>query len=343
MEELLGEFISSRLNTEIERLEVEIRDTIFKLKTQEDQLRKEIKDKNDIFKSYVKTKVQIISRENKILGLLKDKISHEEIEDFIKKSSIHDLLKTSNISSSNPQNISCLKQTKQYRGKECFVKVYKLVPEDERVLDEEPDNDEAELLLQEHFGDVSRISSILDGNGNSVLDDNKDLETGNESDQAEIADDDLIEQLLKDDNEIEDDITGSSSLLDDSDLDISEEIIQKPSKKRKLKERWVLSEDSPKRKRKVKERWVLSENSQRRKSARLSLSTKPNYTLMTRKSPLSVDKVPTEKIRRASCQKCEECLRDDCLQCAYCKDKKKYGGPSRLKQKCIEKRCSNKT
>ena len=223
-----------------------------------------------------------------------------------------------------------------------------MVPEDENFHEEEPDHSKAkdgkhfnemftqeEQLLQEHFGDVSRISTILDGN--SMQED-----TGNKSDQAEIADEDLIEQLLKDDNDIFDDTTETSSLRTDFDFDISTSSVNEPIEV-KIFEETIGKPSNTQRKRKLKERWVLSERSQRRKSARLSLSTKPNYTLITGKSPNSVKEVLSEKMRRASCQKCEECLRDDCLQCVYCKDKKKYGGPNKLKQKCIEKRCSNKT
>ena len=83
----VSEFMNSRLKIEIEKLEEEIRDSVMqKKKVQEDEIHKmkqEIKKKNDIFKNYVKTKVKIISRENQILRLLKDRKSHEEIEDFM--------------------------------------------------------------------------------------------------------------------------------------------------------------------------------------------------------------------------------------------------------------------
>ena len=242
MEALLSEFISSRFHEEIAKLEAGISDTIIKLKKQEDQLRKEIKDKNDIFKNYVKEKIKLCERENQILNLLKDKKSHEEIEHFIKISPIQDLLKISNINSSDPKpkSFNFTEQTKHYPGKECFVKIHKVkVADDENHKHEKEadiskaDNEtfnqmftQAEQLLQEHFGDVSRISTILDGN--SFQENSKD-----ESDQAaEIADEDLIEQLLKDDNEIFDDITETSLLLtsiSDDDFDeISTSSVNEP-------------------------------------------------------------------------------------------------------------------
>ena len=41
------------------------------------------------------------------------------------------------------------------------------------------------------------------------------------------------------------------------------------------------------------------------------------------------------------CRKCSGCVRPDCGECMYCKDKSKFGGHNILKQKCIHKKCSN--
>ena len=41
------------------------------------------------------------------------------------------------------------------------------------------------------------------------------------------------------------------------------------------------------------------------------------------------------------CGECDACLRDDCGKCHNCKDKPKFGGPGRLKQTCLKKRCPN--
>jgi len=43
--------------------------------------------------------------------------------------------------------------------------------------------------------------------------------------------------------------------------------------------------------------------------------------------------------RRRKCAGCLSCLAPNCNKCRYCKDMKKNGGPGRLKQKCIERRC----
>ena len=44
------------------------------------------------------------------------------------------------------------------------------------------------------------------------------------------------------------------------------------------------------------------------------------------------------------CGKCDGCQRkDDCSKCRFCKDKPKFGGPNKLKKKCEERVCINKT
>lgn len=43
--------------------------------------------------------------------------------------------------------------------------------------------------------------------------------------------------------------------------------------------------------------------------------------------------------RRVRCKQCEPCTREDCQECSFCKDMKKYGGPGRAKQSCISRQC----
>lgn len=43
--------------------------------------------------------------------------------------------------------------------------------------------------------------------------------------------------------------------------------------------------------------------------------------------------------RRVRCKRCEPCTRDDCMECNFCKDMRKYGGPGRAKQSCISRQC----
>ena len=40
------------------------------------------------------------------------------------------------------------------------------------------------------------------------------------------------------------------------------------------------------------------------------------------------------------CFECDACKADDCLQCKWCHDKKKHGGPGRLNKRCIQRRCT---
>ncbi|KAG1701334.1 Lysine-specific demethylase 2B [Nymphon striatum] len=43
--------------------------------------------------------------------------------------------------------------------------------------------------------------------------------------------------------------------------------------------------------------------------------------------------------RRTRCKKCDACLRNDCAECHFCKDMRKFGGPGRMKQSCIARQC----
>lgn len=51
---------------------------------------------------------------------------------------------------------------------------------------------------------------------------------------------------------------------------------------------------------------------------------------------------PTRRKRKNSCGECENCQREDCGKCSSCKDKVKFGGAGKKKQKCEEKRCLSK-
>ena len=54
----------------------------------------------------------------------------------------------------------------------------------------------------------------------------------------------------------------------------------------------------------------------------------------------SGEKLSSRK-RGRGCGNCPGCLRDDCGTCAYCKDKPKFGGPGKKKQRCSLRVCSN--
>ena len=46
------------------------------------------------------------------------------------------------------------------------------------------------------------------------------------------------------------------------------------------------------------------------------------------------------KTKKSSpCGECEGCTREDCGQCRYCKDKRKNGGPDKLKKRCSAREC----
>lgn len=45
--------------------------------------------------------------------------------------------------------------------------------------------------------------------------------------------------------------------------------------------------------------------------------------------------------RGARCGNCPGCVREDCGKCPFCKDKPKFGGPGKKKQRCKLRTCSN--
>ena len=47
------------------------------------------------------------------------------------------------------------------------------------------------------------------------------------------------------------------------------------------------------------------------------------------------------KWKRIRCGVCQSCLSSDCGKCKYCLDKPKFGGTSRLRQSCLNKKCQN--
>lgn len=52
-------------------------------------------------------------------------------------------------------------------------------------------------------------------------------------------------------------------------------------------------------------------------------------------SPSSTPEVRNRKSR--GCGKCDACLQEDCRECNNCLDMKKYGGPNKIRQKCIRR------
>lgn len=49
--------------------------------------------------------------------------------------------------------------------------------------------------------------------------------------------------------------------------------------------------------------------------------------------------IPKCKPTSRRCGLCENCLLADCGECKYCRDKPAFGGPGKLKQACIKRKC----
>ena len=50
-------------------------------------------------------------------------------------------------------------------------------------------------------------------------------------------------------------------------------------------------------------------------------------------------KYPGSKQRRQRCNCCSGCIAKECGRCSACRDKVKFGGPGRLRQCCVNRKC----
>jgi hypothetical protein len=61
------------------------------------------------------------------------------------------------------------------------------------------------------------------------------------------------------------------------------------------------------------------------------------------KTPPTPRRKTSGRIKNWCCLKCPNCLADDCGKCINCLDRPKFGGPFIRKQRCLYKKCANKT
>ena len=56
---------------------------------------------------------------------------------------------------------------------------------------------------------------------------------------------------------------------------------------------------------------------------------------------LEVQEAGDETVRqkRSRCRECVGCLASDCGECKFCLDKAKFGGPDKLRQSCVQRKC----
>lgn len=57
--------------------------------------------------------------------------------------------------------------------------------------------------------------------------------------------------------------------------------------------------------------------------------------------PILTPQDPKLVKRGRGCAKCEGCVKPDCGVCLFCKDKPKFGGPGKKKQRCEKRTCTN--
>jgi hypothetical protein len=62
-------------------------------------------------------------------------------------------------------------------------------------------------------------------------------------------------------------------------------------------------------------------------------------SIKKRLRPQNVPRSNVERRRRVRCHNCEPCTSEDCGECKYCKDMKKFGGTGISKQCCLRKQC----
>ena len=62
-------------------------------------------------------------------------------------------------------------------------------------------------------------------------------------------------------------------------------------------------------------------------------------SIKKRLRPQNLPRSNVERRRRVRCHRCEPCTREDCGECKYCKDMKKFGGTGISKQCCLSKQC----
>ncbi len=84
---------------------------------------------------------------------------------------------------------------------------------------------------------------------------------------------------------------------------------------------------------------ITGEDEGRRYVMRNIMRTKGS--IRKRLRPTHIPRSSTERRRRIRCRECEPCTRDDCGECKYCKDMKKFGGQGVSKQCCLSKQCIN--
>ena len=73
-------------------------------------------------------------------------------------------------------------------------------------------------------------------------------------------------------------------------------------------------------------------------AARLIPSSTPQMLMASESSKAGKVRKTGVRKKRMRCKGCDNCLKDDCRLCIFCKDMTKYGGPNKLRQRCVQVR-----
>ena len=80
------------------------------------------------------------------------------------------------------------------------------------------------------------------------------------------------------------------------------------------------------------------DNGKQKVKVNLQIGTGKKLSTVMHTSSYSIMVTIDQKWKR--CGSCQGCLAKDCKTCKFCRDKKKYGGPGKLKQCCVKKKCT---
>merc|ERR1719508_67818 len=169
-------------------------------------------------------------------------------------------------------------------------------------------------------------------------------EKGNRQ-NLEHLEDEIINDLLEDKNNPED--TESSQKSFSSEFDVLSEIAEGhefeqpfPDVTDKVTTKNLLETEALPSKRRRKQTGHYSEEIMSLKKDLMILKPKKVKNQSKRMdTSLNTSLGFSSKRKPNNCKSCDGCLREDCGECRNCRDKKKFGGSNKIRQKCVQRKC----